>query len=293
MEEPQEEPRSTPAWVVTFADLMSLLMCFFVLLLSFAEIDAMKFKQISQSLEQAFGVQREVPALEIPMGTSPIFDKFSPGIPKPTPLDEVRQTTTQQDPRLQTFSAEAIKAIEQAVQRQMDRAAAEVATDLAKEIESGLLQLEQGPERLVIRIEERGSFGSGSADMTPQFLLILSRMADTLAKIPGEISVEGHTDNIPIRTARFQSNWDLSAARAASVANTLLAKGTVTSDRLRIQGHAETRPIADNDTPENRALNRRVEIVIDLSGPIDEHVTEMINLIEAGRANELPGMSLR
>lgn len=293
MEEPQEELRSTPAWVVTFADLMSLLMCFFVLLLSFAEIDAMKFKQISQSLEQAFGVQREVPALEIPMGTSPIFDQFSPGIPQPTPLDEVRQTTAQQDPRLQTFSAEAITAIEQAVQRQMDRAAAEVATDLAKEIESGLLQLEQGTERLVIRIEERGSFGSGSADMTPQFLLILSRMADTLAKIPGEISVEGHTDNIPIRTARFESNWDLSAARAASVANTLLAKGTVTSDRLRIQGHAETRPIADNDTPENRALNRRVEIVVDLSGPIDEYVTEMINLIEAGRANELPDMNLR
>lgn len=293
MEEPEEEKRSTPAWVVTFADLMSLLMCFFVLLLSFAEIDATRFKQIAQSLEQAFGVQRQVPALEIPMGTSPIFDRFSPGTPQPTLLDEVRQTTSQQDPRLQTFTAEAINAIQEAVQRQMDRTAAEVAESLAREIESGLLQLEQGPERLIIRIEERGSFDSGSSDMTPQFRQILSRMADTLAKIPGELSVEGHTDNVPIRTTRFQSNWDLSAARAASVANALLDKGTVTPQRLRIQGHAETRPIAENNTPENRALNRRVEIVVDLSGPINEYVTDMINLIEAGRANELPGMSWR
>lgn len=293
MEEPQEEVRTTPAWVMTFADLMSLLMCFFVLLLSFAEIDATRFKQIADSLEQAFGVQREVPVMEIPMGTSPVFDKFSPGTPQPTVLDEVRQTTTEQDPRLQTMNAQAVKAIQEAVQKQMDRTAAEVAASLAREIESGMLQLEKGPERLVIRVEERGSFGSGSADMTPQFREILGRMSDTLAKIPGDISIEGHTDNIPIRTARFQSNWDLSAARASSVANTLLEKGTVTPQRLRIQGHAETRPVADNDTPENRALNRRVEIMVDLSGPIDEYVTDMIDLIEAGRANELPGMSWR
>jgi len=293
MDDSEEPPRGTPAWVMTFADLMSLLMCLFVLLLSFAEIDASRLKQIADSLEQAFGVQREVPALEIPMGTSPIFDRFSPGIPQPTLLDEVRQTRAEDDPRLQTFTADAVKQIEQAVQQQMDRTAAEVAAALSEEIASGMLQLEQGPERLIIRIEERGSFGSGSSDMTPQFRVILGRMADTLAKIPGEISVEGHTDNIPIRTERFQSNWDLSAARAASVANTLLDKGTVKPDRLRIQGHAETRPLAENDTPENRALNRRVEIVVDLSGPIDEYVTDMIDMIEAGRVNELPGMTWR
>lgn len=78
---PEEEKPGIPAWVVTFADLMSLLMCFFVLLLSFSEIDAQKFKQIAGELSQAFGVQREVPALEIPQGTSPIFDKFSPAPP--------------------------------------------------------------------------------------------------------------------------------------------------------------------------------------------------------------------
>ncbi|MFW5823483.1 MAG: flagellar motor protein MotB, partial [Marinobacter sp.] len=98
---PEEESTGTPAWVVTFADLMSLLMCFFVLLLSFSEIDAMKFKQIAQEMAKAFGVQREIPAVEIPQGTSPVFQHFSPGKPDPTDLDEVRQSTTRKEPFLE------------------------------------------------------------------------------------------------------------------------------------------------------------------------------------------------
>ena len=85
MEEQEDDSPGIPAWVMTFADLMSLLMCFFVLLLSFSEIDAMRFKQIAGEMAKAFGVQRDVPALEVPMGTSAVFDKFSPGKPEPTP----------------------------------------------------------------------------------------------------------------------------------------------------------------------------------------------------------------
>lgn len=102
---PEEEKPGIPAWVVTFADLMSLLMCFFVLLLSFSEIDAQKFKQIAGELSKAFGVQRDVPALEIPKGTSPIFDKFSPAPPEPTVVNEVKQTTTEEAPELQTLKS--------------------------------------------------------------------------------------------------------------------------------------------------------------------------------------------
>ena len=91
MEEQEDDSPGIPAWVMTFADLMSLLMCFFVLLLSFSEIDAQKFKQIAGELSKAFGVQRDIAALDIPMGTSPIFDNFSPGKPEPTPVDSVRQ----------------------------------------------------------------------------------------------------------------------------------------------------------------------------------------------------------
>ncbi len=94
----QQQKKGLPSYMATFADLMSLLMCFFVLLLSFAEIDALKFKEVVKSMEKAFGVQREIPAHEIPMGTSIIAQEFSPGEPKPTPLNTIQQQTID-DPR--------------------------------------------------------------------------------------------------------------------------------------------------------------------------------------------------
>jgi len=114
----------------------------------------------------------------------------------------------------------------------------------------------------------------------------LGDIGDSLAQVPGRISIEGHTDNIPMRSARYASNWDLSAARAASVANALLAKGAVAMDRLRISGLAETRPVQDNLTPENRAQNRRVEIVVDLEQPIAQYQAKVLSLLEQGRAEE-------
>ncbi|PAU87795.1 type VI secretion system protein TssL [Pseudomonas sp. WN033] len=281
---PEEEKTGVPPWVVTFADLMSLLMCFFVLLLSFSEIDAQRFKQIAGELSKAFGVQREVPALEIPMGTSPIFDKFSPGTPEPTPVDSVRQQTTEQAPQLETLRAELEAGLQSQVsdvtRQQLEITQQALAQLLSHEITEGRLQLEQDRQRLVIRVEEKGSFPSGSADMTPAFLDMLDKVADVLARVPGEITIEGHTDDIPISTARFQSNWDLSAARASSVANALLYSQAVSPERLRVQGYAETRPRASNDSAGNRALNRRVEIIIDLSGPAAEYEAELRQLME-------------
>ncbi|PKM31708.1 MAG: type VI secretion system protein TssL [Gammaproteobacteria bacterium HGW-Gammaproteobacteria-11] len=285
MELPEEEDKpGIPAWVVTFADLMSLLMCFFVLLLSFSEIDAMKFKQIAGELSKAFGVQREVPALDIPMGTSPIFDKFSPGIPEPTPVDEVRQQTTEQLPELETLRAELEAELQQQVaattEQQMQVNMQALENVLEQELTEGRLQLEQDRKRVIIRIEERGSFPSGSADMTEDFEDILLRISEVLAQLPGEITVEGHTDDIPINTPRFRSNWDLSAARSSSVANALLATGKVEASRIKVQGYAETRPRASNDWPETRALNRRVEIIVDLAEAADQYETQLRELMD-------------
>ncbi|MFN3579966.1 MAG: MotB family protein [Pseudomonas sp.] len=285
MELPEEEdsPRIA-AWVVTFADLMSLLMCFFVLLLSFSEIDAMRFKQLAGELSKAFGVQREVPALEIPMGTSPIFDKFSPGIPEPTPIEEVRQQTTEELPQIDTLRAQLEAELELKVasttERQMEVNMQALKMVLEQELTEGRLQLEQDRKRVVIRIEERGSFQSGSAEMTDDFESILLKISDVVGQLPGEITVEGHTDDIPISTARFRSNWDLSAARASSVANALLATGAVEPQRLKVQGYAETRPRASNEWPEARALNRRVEIVVDLAQAADQYETQLRQLME-------------
>lgn len=282
MDLPEEEKREMPAWVMTFADLMSLLMCFFVLLLSFAEMDAIKFRAISSEMAKAFGVQRDIPAFEPPMGTSPIFDQFSPGIPTPTPIDSVRQQTTDERPQLRTFTSDAEATVQEAAQRQVDKSVEQLREVLQEELRDGKLQIDQGRKQIVIRIEERGSFPSGSSDMTAAFQTMLDRIAGELVDLPGVLTIEGHTDDIPIRTARFQSNWDLSAARASSVANALLRNPDVDPARMQVQGFAETRPRADNLSAEGRALNRRVEIVVDLSDPLDEFEKRARDLLEQG-----------
>jgi len=297
MELPEEEDKpGIPAWVVTFADLMSLLMCFFVLLLSFSEIDAMKFKQIAGELSKAFGVQRDVPALEIPMGTSPIFDNFSPGKPEPTPIDQVRQQTTEELPQLDTLRAEVEAELEQKVaattEKQVQFNMQAIKDVLEQELTEGRLQLEQDRKRVIIRIEERGSFQSGSAVMTEDFEDMLFKISEVLSQLPGEITVEGHTDDIPINTPRFNSNWDLSAARASSVANALLATGAVEAQRLKVQGYADTRPRASNEWPETRALNRRVEIVVDLAEAADQYETRLRELMEDDIDNVIESMDV-
>lgn len=276
---PEEEKPGIPAWVVTFADLMSLLMCFFVLLLSFSEIDAQKFKQIAGELSKAFGVQREVPALEIPKGTSPIFDKFSPAPPEPTVVNQVKQTTTEERPELETLRSPTDQAIEAALeetrQQQMDK----ILSVLEQAVSEGKVDIAQDRHRIIIRIEEKGSFPSGSAELTWEFEGLLLDMAEVLADIPGQLTVEGHTDNVPIRTDRFASNWNLSAARAAAVANVLLAAGDIDPQRLSVKGLADTWPRVPNDNPANRAKNRRVEIIIDRSGPMEEEVLRLRELL--------------
>ncbi|SDT95711.1 flagellar motor protein MotB [Halopseudomonas salegens] len=282
--EQEDEPKGPAAWVMTFADLMSLLMCFFVLLLSFSEIDAMKFKQIAGSLQAAFGVQRDVPATDIPMGTSPIFDDFSPGIPEPTPIEEVRQTTSEQLPQHDTLREQLEAAIEQKIDltalAQVKTTADSLSELLEEEVMDGKVNILSDRKRVIIRVEERGSFPSGSADMTYEFESMLLDISEVLSRMPGEITVEGHTDDIPISTARFRSNWDLSAARASSVANALLQSGAVEPHRLRVQGYADTRPRASNDFPDTRALNRRVEIIIDASSPLEEYEARLRALID-------------
>ncbi len=280
---PEEEKPGIPAWVVTFADLMSLLMCFFVLLLSFSEIDAQKFKQIAGELSKAFGVQRDVPVLEVPQGTSPIFDSFSPAPPEPTVLEEVRQTTSDQQPELQTLKSPTEQAAETAMQETLEATTEDIREILKDAIEDGRIDVakDQDQHRIVIRIEEKGSFPSGSAELTWEFESLLLEMARVLGTVPGKLTIEGHTDDVPIRTARFYSNWDLSAARAAAVANVLLATGDVEPTRLAVKGLADTAPRITNDSPENRAKNRRVEIIVDLSGPMEEHDLRLKELIDS------------
>ena len=251
-----DEGGGVPAWVMTFADLMTLLMCFFVLLLSFSEMDVLKFKQLSGSMKDAFGVQTEVEAKTIPKGTSVIAQEFSPGKPEPSAINQVRQFTIDTDKN--TLETDADDEEKKKSEEDLER----IRRTLKEEIEQGLVNVEADGSRIVIHILEKGSFKSGVADVEHSFLPVLIKIRGLLVDTPGQITVSGHTDNVPISTSRFRSNWELSAARAVSVAHELMRFREIEQRRFLITGHGETRPLVENDSSGNRAKNRRVDISI-------------------------------
>ncbi len=267
--------KGLPPWLATFADMMALLMCFFVLLLSFAEMDVLKYKQVAGAMKLAFGVQRIVKATEIPKGTSVIAKQYSPGKPtEVTPLEIMREKTTDDTKTNLDFNdsksrndggmgeAEAEAIAQQKAQREAQAEAEELQDELSEAIGEGLLEIEAFNDRVLIRIRERGSFGSGYAELQQEFLPILKLIANVLNQRDGHFVVAGHTDDIPIETQRFRSNWDLSAARAASVVHYFIQEGDVDPERMEIRALADHEPIVPNDSWENRAKNRRVEISV-------------------------------
>ena len=242
--------------MVTFADLMTLLLTFFVLLLSFAEIDAIRFKRLAGELQKAFGVQQEIPANAIPMGTSPVFQEFSPGRPQPIPVDEIRQRTTPERPTL------AAGDIDSRVESRLDAIEQQLVQTIRDADPDGNVAVERDGLDVIIRIDEQGSFPSGSAEISRSFRRLLETLSTEFTEMPGYIAVDGHTDNVPIRSQRFHSNWDLSAMRSATVTNVLIENPELDPGRFIVLGHADTRPLVPNDTPEQRAKNRRVELSI-------------------------------
>lgn len=261
MDEAQPKcPACPPAWLATFADLMSLLMCFFVLLLSFSEMDALKFKQLAGSMAQAFGVQRDIKTKTIPKGTSIIAKEFSPGRPSPTALKVMRQHTTDDRKNNLDFNDGAGKGGTE--KEKIEKRLEKLKKSLADQIGKGSIEVTGDNKRTVIRIREKGSFSSGSARLRPGFEPIIRKITDALIDLKGRIRVSGHTDNIPIATFRFKSNWELSSARAVSILNAILRIKKIPNKRFVIQGHADTEPLVPNTTPQNRAINRRVEIIV-------------------------------
>jgi chemotaxis protein MotB len=254
-------------------------MCFFVLLLSFAEMDALKYKMVVKSLEDAFGVQRDISFDAIPKGTSIIAQEFSPGDPKPTPLREMRQETVDEsrDALKVTLDKEAMEEMQA---QEIAKEAEKFKETLEGEIEAGLIEVDTELNRIVIRIQEKGSFSSGDARLNSRFIPILKKINDVLTKTEGAIAVAGHTDDIPINTPRYRSNWELSTSRATSVVHEFLKFGDVPPDRFVLEGYADTKPLEPNDTAANRAKNRRVEIVV-LKSPVIDDVTESIEELNA------------
>lgn len=278
----EEDDKPSQGWLVTFSDLLSLLLCFFVVLLSIADFDPIKYKQIQSNMINAFGVQREIPLEDIPKGTSVVATHFQPGIPEETPVETIQQITREQERdslRLGEPDAErererdmreAVETLDEMMQLVRDT---EIDADMLRkllraEIEAGQIDVESEERTILIRIREKGSFASGSAYLNNDFVKVIDKIGSAIGQIEGRVFVEGHTDSIPINSFAYPSNWDLAVSRAASVTRRLVRPQTgINPRRVTASGFAATRPQAVNTTAEGRARNRRVEIII--KQPID------------------------
>ena len=280
--ENDEDDSPDQGWLVTFSDLLSLLLCFFVVLLSVADFDPIKYKQIQSNMTNAFGVQREIPLEDIPKGTSVVATHFQPGIPDETPIETIQQITREQERdslRLGEPDAElererdmreAVETLDEMMKLTKDTEVdAEMLRKLLRaEIEAGQIDVESEDRTILIRIREKGSFTSGSAYLNNDFVKVIDKIGVAIGQIEGRIFVEGHTDSIPINSFAYPSNWDLSVPRAASVTRRLVRPDTgINPRRVTASGFAATRPQAVNSTADGRARNRRVEIII--KQPID------------------------
>ena len=367
-QEPEEEPdcppckSGAPAWMATFADMATLLMAFFVLILSFAHMNVPKYKEVSGSMNDKFGVQKIVPTVEQPTADNIIAKQYKTAKVDPTLLDVIQEQTTAEpqpeDPELKDalkkndFDTNAdievlkkslakeiaegkvkvtvkdkklvvevvadaktgrqgeanktksgaqlmqsdleiyakVASAQAQVQSQIevvdaspeslagdlsgrgDEAGEQAIADqyekirarLSDEIAEGLAEVERDGDKIIVRLAERGSFRSGYADLQPAFKPLLDKVGASIADSSGLITIEGHTDNIPMAfSERFRSNWDLSAARSAAVADYLLNSSAIDDGRVSVTGLADTKPLVANDSPAGRSKNRRIEVIID------------------------------
>ena len=366
-EEPQEKKKKkqecpaceagAPAWMATFADMATLLMAFFVLILSFTEMeDPSITKMLEGSMTEAFGVQRNKPSLEAPLGQTIIAQQYK--TTKAPAGIEAKEDTTSEEPEEQeleerpdvsqsetltdienlerTFATEIAAGKVSLEQKdgkitvsvnedadsnnrdetgsqnndgRLDREELEIFAKVAEsqafmeteleveyvtsdsedemlrqirktqelddkyqilraelnaEIQQGLANVEKVGEQILISLSAANSFRSGYAELQPAFTDTLRNVGDSIARAGGNVQVSGHTDDIPIAfSERFDSNWDLSAARAAAVADFFFANNAIDSERVSVFGYADTKPVADNSNAAGRAQNRRIEILID------------------------------
>ena len=218
LKEPADVKEEPPKWLITFNDLMTLLMVFFVLLFAMGSVDVKMLKTFQNSLQSALGVLEE-------------GQKVSIEIPDTGP----------------TYGKEDQEKIEDPIK----------ALDLEPEI-----SVTYTKEGIVITLEDKVLFTSGIADINPDAYPILDTIGAAIKKMPESIRVEGHTDNDAIRTDRFPSNWELSTARAVNVVRYFVESGKIPPRRLSAVGYGEAKALFPNDTPEHKAKNRRVEIIL-------------------------------
>jgi len=246
-----EEHENLERWLVSYADFITLLFAFFVVMYSISQVNEGKYRVLSDSLVNAFKTT--------PTATTPIAPALrieaSQGVSSSAQALALKQTIFVRKP----------DPVIEARQKQQTEKMKGVAEDILKAMEplvrEGQVKVTQSVHGIAIEINASVLFASGQATLEPGSIKALRAVGGVLAKVPNDIQVEGFTDNTPINTAAFPSNWELSTARASSVVR-LLAESGAPTDRLVAVGYGEFRPVDTNSTPEGRARNRRVTVMI-------------------------------
>jgi chemotaxis protein MotB len=241
-----EEHENHERWLVSYADFITLLFAFFVVMFATSQTDKAKAQQVSDSVKKALEGQSFKTMVKVILGGT--IDNTGQGnAQKNGPGGQKRAVKTTENP--QGKIVELLPSLEL------------LTKDLEQEVKSGKLQLSMGARGLTISFAQAALFPSGGDEISPEFYPVIQKIVDAMKQVPNPVRTEGHTDSVPIHNSRFRSNWELSAARSIALVE-LFTKLGEPRDKLSIAGYADTVPVESNVTEEGRQKNRRVDIVI-------------------------------
>lgn len=261
-----EEHLNHEAWAIPYADLLTLLLAFFVVMYAISSLNEGKYRVVADSLSAAFGgPPRSIKPVQVgqvqlrggDFDRPSVIDTGARRGPAQPSRVEVPMPVSRREQQNQAATA----ASAQASQAQLHALGDEIEKALSGLVASGLVRVRRGENFLAVEIQSDLLFASGVSTPSATALGTIRQLAGVLRKAPNAVRVEGYTDNQPIRTAQFRSNWDLSAERATNVVYELIDSG-IAPERLASMGYGEYQPIADNGTVAGRSANRRVELVI-------------------------------
>ena len=234
-------------WLVSYADFITLLFAFFVVMFASSQTDKSKARQVSEAVEKAL---KEGSSVSIPQAVAKVLGGT---------VDDKGQGNAQMH-----GPGGAQKAAKEDRPEVMELGVSlkTLSTQLSDEIKAGKVEVSMTPRGIVVSLKQAAFFPSGADAVDPATFTTMSKVAGALKDVSNPVRIEGHTDAQPIHTARFRSNWELSAARSIAIMELLSSRFEIARDRLAIVGYADTVPVAENDTPEGRARNRRVDLVI-------------------------------
>ncbi len=239
-----KEHENHERWLVSYADFITLLFAFFVVMFASSHADQQKAREVSASVKEAFEKGAMPKALMDMMGRKrpPSTDKKSEAAPQATPDGDAPDAAT-------------------AAMADLASSLAQLSDTLSKEIGEGKVSINMEPRGLVVSLKEAAFFPPAGDRIQDGAMPILSKIADSALKIPNKILLEGHTDSTPIHNERFRSNWELSAARAIAMLDLFSARFAIPVARLSVAGYADTVAVASNETADGRQKNRRVDVV--------------------------------